>query len=60
MVRELDMVGEITFNYDFSSEIPVFGGMGLLFVFWSFLLVGFFVSSCINSGDRSGRVYFFL
>jgi len=38
------MFGKITFNYDLSLEIQVFGGMGLLL----------FVVRCITSGDRKG------
>lgn len=51
------MVGKITFNNDFSLEIPVFGEMGLLFGFGGVLFC--FFSSCINSGDIKGWVSFF-
>lgn len=49
------MVGEITFDYNISSEIPVFGGVGLLFVllgsFW--LDFSFQVAqNLVTEGDR--------
>lgn len=42
------MTEKITFNYDFSLEIQVFGGMGLVL----------FILGCITSADRKGWLLF--